>query len=41
MADIPESMTHSQWDARPTVTFPTKEHCHCSLAGIHSPSHWG
>jgi len=30
---IKESVTQGQCDARPTVTFPTAEHCHCHLAG--------
>ena len=35
---ITESMTHGRCDARPTVTFPAAEHCHCPLAGTHFTS---
>jgi len=31
----------TQSDARPTVTFPAKEHCHYPLAGSYFPSRWG
>ena len=28
-----DSVTHGQYDARPTVTFPATDYSHCSVAG--------
>ena len=32
---LSESVTHGRCDARPTVTFPAAQHCHCPLASAH------
>jgi len=33
------SVMHDHCNARPVVTFPATEHCHCSLADTHLQSH--
>jgi len=33
-------MTHGQYDARSTITFPDKEHCHCPLVVPHRVGGW-
>ena len=36
--NISRSVMHRHCDVRPTVTFPAKQHCYCSLATTHFPS---